>query len=270
MEVLKTTPPQASPSAAHDRPRKTRPSSRARIAGFIWRLTVEGFGCWLLRQGFLKEQFADRTGETGQQRRSQCIGVMQRGNEPQGRIFASINFDESLHPAYYPIFDDTAPRIEVEFDFAVALLVGLTGRKHFDDQLRCYSQMTGFINCIRESVARNPNDIRRHVIILAKDQTWGGEHGADFAFEIPLDEKVDQKTAGVLVFVTRLSGHVEFSADDLVALAVIRHQRQLTGSKFFGNCGIVTHDFDLWIESSMSAETTQNTPYAVLERIVLL
>ena len=108
---------------------------------------------------------------------------------------------------------------------AVALLVGFARREHFDDQLWRNSQMTGFISGIRESVAGHPNNIRRHIIILAKDQTWRREHGAYFAFEIPLNEKVGQKTARVLVFVTRLSGHVEFSVDDFVALAVIRHQR---------------------------------------------
>src|ERR1041385_6987498 len=35
MEVLKTISPTLSPSAAHERPRQTRPSSRARIAGFL-------------------------------------------------------------------------------------------------------------------------------------------------------------------------------------------------------------------------------------------
>src|SRR2546421_279333 len=36
MEVLKTISPQASPWVAHERPRQTRPSSRARIAFAGW------------------------------------------------------------------------------------------------------------------------------------------------------------------------------------------------------------------------------------------
>ena len=130
--------------------------------------------------------------------------------------------------------------------------------------------MPGFVKRTGKPFTAYPYNIWCDIIVSAEDQSRRLEYYANIFLLIPQRQNVTYLSARVLVLKTWLSRHVKFSIYDLVALAVVRHQRQLTGSKFFGNCGIVTHDFDLWIESSMSAETTQNTPYAVLERIVLL
>src|SRR5215510_14407472 len=98
--------------------------------------------------------------------------------------------------------------------------------------------MTAFIKRAGEALKRNPNDIWRHIIMSAEDKSRRLEHYTTTAFVIPLAEKLTQSITSVLVLKNWLSGHVEFSIYDLVALAVVGHQRQISRSEFLGDSSI--------------------------------
>jgi hypothetical protein len=80
-----------------------------------------------------------------------------------------------LLPIDDPIFLNTVPGVEFEFDFFVSLFVLFTGREHFDHEFWGDGEVSGLVNAGGEAIAANSNDIGNDGIGGGENDAWGLE-----------------------------------------------------------------------------------------------
>src|SRR5688500_250000 len=91
--------------------------------------------------------------------------------------------------------------------------------------------MPRLIERARQTFVADPHHVRPDVVVVGEDQPRSYERHSRPAPVVPILEITKQLSADKLVLGARQLGHVEISLDDLVALAVVRQEREISGSE---------------------------------------
>ena len=84
---------------------------------------------------------------------------------------------------------------------------------------------------LRSASAADPHEVRRDIVIFGKDQAGSFDCDAEAGTVIPFVKEPEEPTAGELVMIARLFGHMKFPLDHFVTLTVVRHQQQIGGGE---------------------------------------
>src|SRR2546423_9573666 len=94
--------------------------------------------------------------------------------------------------------------------------------------------MSGLVNCIRQTFSAYPHHVGSNIFVVRENYSRSNKRHPRPVLFVPLLKETKQLSTRILMLEARLSGHVEFSFDDFITLAVVRHQREISGSEFFG------------------------------------
>src|SRR5437867_4790436 len=100
--------------------------------------------------------------------------------------------------------------------------------------------MTGPVEGAFVAFTADPDYVWGYVIVVGKNYSRRGKYYAQAGPLVPLVKKRAKAATCILMFSFWLSGHVEFSIDDFIAIEAVRHLLQIGRSKSVRNYGSVS------------------------------